>query len=367
MVDITPDTYEAQLAAKLASARALRAEFAQLPIEVARSTPSGYRMRCEFRIWHDVERADYVMFERGGKGRYVVTDFAPACSAIQTIMPKLLARINTSDIIRRRLFRVDFLATLSGEMLLTLVYHKALDDAWEQTAVALRDALRAELRDELNLQLVGRSKKQKRVLGQDFVTERLHVLDRTIAYRQIEGAFTQPNASVNQQMLAWACQQSQLLQGDLLELYCGNGNFTLPLSRYYNRVLATEVSKTSIAALSWAIEANDCQNIEHARLSAQEMTEALDQVRPFRRLAHLDLTSFVFSTVLVDPPRAGVDAASLQLLKRFDNILYISCNPATLAENLAVLSDSHEVVAVAAFDQFPFTEHLEIGVRLRRR
>jgi len=359
LVDITPDTYEAQLAAKLASACALRAEFAQLPIEVARSTPSGYRMRCEFRIWHDFERADYVMFERGGNGRYVVTDFAPACPAIRTIMPKLLARINTSDIIRRRLFRVDFLATLSGEMLLTLVYHKALDDAWEQAALTLRN--------ELNLQLVGRSKKQKRVLGQDFVTERLHVLDRTIAYRQIEGAFTQPNASVNQQMLAWACQQSQLLQGDLLELYCGNGNFTLPLSRYYNRVLATEVSKTSIAALSWAIVANDCHNIEHARLSAQEMTEALDRVRPFRRLAHLDLASFVFSTVLVDPPRAGVDDASLQLLKRFDNILYISCNPVTLAENLAVLSDSHEVVAVAAFDQFPFTEHLEMGVRLRRR
>lgn len=70
------------------------------------------------------------------------------------------------------------------------------------------------------------------------------------------GSFTQPNAAVCRKMLEWACRAAEGLGGDLLELYCGNGNFTLPLSRYFRQVLATEISKTSVSAAQWNIEAN---------------------------------------------------------------------------------------------------------------
>jgi tRNA (uracil-5-)-methyltransferase len=70
---------------------------------------------------------------------------------------------------------------------------------------------------------------------------------------------------------------------------------------------------------------------------------------------------------LVDPPRAGLDDATLTLAQRFDNILYISCNPQTLADNLATLSKSHTIVKTAFFDQFPYTQHLESGVLLQRK
>ena len=157
--------------------------------------------------------------------------------------------------------------------------------------------------------------------------------------------------------------------GDLLELYCGNGNFTLPLSRLFRQVLATEVSKTSVHAAQWNIAANHCPNVRIARLSAEEFTEAMQGTRSFRRLREqeISLTDYRFSTVLVDPPRAGVDDATLALLQRFDRILYISCNPHTLRANLETLCRTHRIVRRALFDQFPFTPHIESSVLLVRR
>ena len=119
----------------------------------------------------------------------------------------------------------------------------------------------------------------------------------------------------------------------------------------------------------WNIEANHCDNIAIARLSAEEFTQAYQGIREFRRLQEsgIQLDSYDFSTVFVDPPRAGVDGDTLRLLAGFDNILYISCNPQTLLENVTTLSSTHQISATAIFDQFPYTHHLESGVLLQRR
>ena len=73
------------------------------------------------------------------------------------------------------------------------------------------------------------------------------------------------------------------------------------------------------------------------------------------------------ATLLVDPPRAGLDEASTSLAARFARVLYISCNPTTLARDVSALTATHDVVRLAAFDQFPYTPHLEAGVLLERR
>ncbi|HSX87846.1 MAG TPA: tRNA (uridine(54)-C5)-methyltransferase TrmA, partial [Pseudomonas sp.] len=90
-------------------------------------------------------------------------------------------------------------------------------------------------------------------------------------------------------------------------------------------------------------------------------------VRPFRRLADIDLKSYAFGSVFVDPPRAGMDPDTCELTRRFERILYISCNPETLAANIAQLSDTHQVTRCALFDQFPYTHHMESGVLLIRK
>jgi len=150
----------------------------------------------------------------------------------------------------------------------------------------------------------------------------------------------------------------------MLELYCGNGNFTIPLSTKFRRVVATEVSKTSVNSAHYNLEKNGIENVNVIRMSSEEFAEAMDGIRKFRRLANLDLETYDFSTVLVDPPRAGLDDHTVNIVSRFERIIYISCNPNTLEHNLAMLAKTHDISKFALFDQFPYTQHVECGVLL---
>lgn len=73
-------------------------------------------------------------------------------------------------------------------------------------------------------------------------------------------------------------------QGDLLELYCGNGNFSLALAQNFERVLATELAKPSVEAAQFNIAANQIGNVQIIRMSAEEFTQAMEGKREFNRL-----------------------------------------------------------------------------------
>lgn len=356
-------SYQQQLDAKVARISDQFAEYNPPALQVFASPEHNYRMRAEFRIWHIEDDLFYAMFERSeDKQKKVirVDEFPIADRSINLLMPKLLAALKANPILSARLFEVHFLATLSGEMLVSLLYHRKLESDWESAAQALSKAL--------NIKLIGRSRGQKFVLSDDYVVEQLQVFERTYTYKQIESSFTQPNAQVCQKMLEWACSVAEHSEQDLLELYCGNGNFTLPLSTRFRRVLATELAKSSVYAAQWNIEQNQIENIQVARLSAEEFTQAYNGEREFRRLqeANIDLSSYDFDTVFVDPPRAGIDDETLKLLQRFKRIIYISCNPDTLHDNLKTLCQSHKLTQFALFDQFPYTHHVESGVLLEK-
>ena len=183
---------------------------------------------------------------------------------------------------------------------------------------------------------------------------------------QIENSFTQPNPRVNEQMIAWALEQFKDTSGDLLELYCGAGNFTIPFARKFDKVLATEISKSSIAAAKNNMQLNDVANIEFVRMSAEEFVQALDGVREFNRMKDIDIDAYQLKNIFVDPPRAGMDEESCAFAARHDTILYISCNPETLHRDLKLLTQTHRVEKMGLFDQFPYTNHVEMGVKLVR-
>lgn len=356
--------YQQQLDSKIERINTQFAEFNPPALEVFASSESHFRMRAEFRIWHTDDDLFYAMFERADHSQHKevirINEFPIADQSINTLMPRLLTELKASSVLSLRIFEVDFLATLSQEILVTLIYHRKLDEAWELEA--------KRLAEKLNIKIMGRSRGQKVIIGEDFVVEKLQVHGRTFLYKQIESSFTQPNAKVCQHMLEWACKAAEGSQKDLLELYCGNGNFTLPLSQHFNRVLATELAKSSVHAAQWNIEKNQIQNIQVARLSAEEFTQAYQGERQFRRLqeANIDISSYHFDTVFVDPPRAGIDDATLTLLQSFQRIIYISCNPDTLHENLKTLTQTHRIIQFALFDQFPYTHHIEAGVLLEK-
>lgn len=363
---IDPAHYEDQLAAKLARYRADFAAFELPEPTVFRSAPLHYRLRAEFRLWHHEGRIDYAMFDSADPKQPILLETFPAAAEpIAALMPRLRDAIQASEPLRRKLFQVDFLATLSGECLVSLIYHRPLDETWEVAA--------GTLAADMNIQLIGRSRKQKIVLGRDWVREVLDVDGQALRYQQFEGSFTQPNGEVNRHMLSWARSQAKRLgtysegPGDLLELYCGNGNFTVALAPLFGRVLATEMSKSSVNAAHTNLADNNVANVTMVRMASEEISDALAGGREYRRMAGVDLASYSFSTLFVDPPRAGLDEGTIALARGFDNILYISCNPETLRANVDALSATHRIAAAAAFDQFPYTHHLECGLLLQKR
>ena len=356
-------TYQQQLDAKVARITAQFSNYNPPSLEVFSSAEHNFRMRAEFRIWHTEDDMFYAMFERDADNQKQVIridEFPIADKSINALMPVLLNELKATEILSKRLFEVHFLATLKGEMLVSLVYRCPLNAEWEVAAKVLSD--------KLNIKIYGRSRGQRVILTDDYVVEELQVFDQSYQYKQIESSFTQPNARVCQKMLEWACNAAKQSDKDLLELYCGNGNFTLPLSKHFNRVLATELAKSSVYAAQWNIEKNNIDNIQVARLSAEEFTQAYNGEREFRRLeeAEINIASYDFDTVFVDPPRAGIDNDTLMLLQRLERIIYISCNPNTLHDNLQQLAQTHKITQFALFDQFPYTHHVESGVLLEK-
>ncbi|MCE8025052.1 tRNA (uridine(54)-C5)-methyltransferase TrmA [Billgrantia aerodenitrificans] len=361
---VDPERYDQQLATKRERISRQFERFSPPPLEVFASPPSHYRQRCEFRLWHEGDDLFFAMFDvdpDDPKHKRVIRldDYPVASGRINELMPRLREALLASDVLRRRLFQVEFLTTLSGEALVTLIYHRPLDEAWESEARRLQQAL--------DILIIGRSRKQRLVLERDHVWERLEVEGRTFHYQQVENSFTQPNAEVSRAMLTWARDVTRGSQSsDLVELYCGNGNFTVALAENFRRVLATEISRTSVASAQQNLAANGIDNAAVGRMSAEEFAAALKGEKGGRRVTEMALEAYDFSTVLVDPPRAGLDEASCRQLSEYSRVVYISCNPDTLEQNLESLSRTHRIARFALFDQFPWTHHCECGVLLER-
>ena len=321
------EQYEAQLAEKVVRLQKMMAPFSAPVPEVFRSPVSHYRMRAEFRLWHDGDDLYHIMFDQQTKSRIRVETFPAASELINQLMAAVIEGVRDNPVLRHKLFQVDY----------------------------------------LNVHLIGRATKTKIELDQDYIDERLPVGGREMIYRQVENSFTQPNAAMNIQMLEWAINATKGATGDLLELYCGNGNFSLALARNFERVLATEIAKPSVAAAQYNIAANHIDNVQIIRMSAEEFTQAMNGVREFNRLQGIDLKSYQCETIFVDPPRSGLDSETEKMVQAYPRILYISCNPETLCQNLETLSETHEIARLALFDQFPYTHHMECGVLLTKK
>jgi tRNA (uracil-5-)-methyltransferase len=360
---VDPDNYESQLDAKKEQFIQLFSTFVLPELECFASPKTHYRMRTQFRVWHQDMDMYFYMTDQDTRQRIRVDQFAPASTLINRLMPRLIEELKGSPILRYKLFQANFISSLNGEIMVSFLYHKILDDEW----LTAMKALKKLLSKEFTINFIGRAHKQKLIVDNDFIIEKLQVDGRELIYQQVENSFTQPNAKVSEKMLDWAIECTRNSTGDLLELYCGNGNFTLALAKNFNRVLATEVAKPSVYSAQYNIQANKIDNVDIIRMSAQEFTQAINGERTFNRLEGIDLSSYQCNTIFVDPPRAGLDDETVKMVKKYDNILYISCNPETLKENLNVFVETHDIKRFSLFDQFPYTHHTEAGVFLVRR
>ena len=353
-------TYEEQLNYKIDIEKKRFANFWNKEIDIIKSKDGTFRNRAEFRIWRTFDKNDNPKFSYAmndiDKKPLPINSCSIVSQAIATIMPNLIDHIQNNEILNHKLFSCEFLSSTTNNILVTLIYHKKLDEVWIEEV--------KKLSEKLHIKIIGRSRKQKIILSDDFIDETLEIDNQKFHFRYSEGGFTQPNQYVNEQMITWVLNNINA-SDDLCELYCGGGNFTIPLSKKFNKVLATEISKTSIKSAKTNCELNNITNIEFIRMSSEEFVEAINKVREFTRLKDINLDSYKFNTLFLDPPRAGLDETTTKLAQNFKQIIYISCNQETLHRDLKMLTQTHEITQFALFDQFAYSNHIESGVILK--
>ncbi|PAF46981.1 tRNA (uridine(54)-C5)-methyltransferase TrmA [Helicobacter sp. 12S02634-8] len=352
-------SYSLQLEQKVATYKQLFAGLVD-DISVFSSPPEAFRARAEFRLHTQADRVYLSMNTYGKNNRVKITSCPIILPHLMQKLSLLLESINAQDILKHKLYGIKILGSLSGESLITLIYRHRLDERWAE--IAFKQA------QELSCHIIGRSKGQKYTLTQDFICETLKIHQKEYFYIQKEGAFSQPNPYINIQMIGFILSYLETTSTkDLLEMYCGSGNFTIPLAKHFRKVFATEIVKSSIQTLCSNAMHNQITHITPARLSGAETIAALNFEREFFRLKGIDLRAFDFSHVLIDPPRSGIgDVGMLQFIGGFRHIIYISCNPLTLAQDLNTLLKTHYIEHCAFFDQFPYTHHLECIVLMKR-
>ena len=137
-------------------------EFDEIPnIEYFDSVPLGFRHRTEFSIIGPTGDKQYAMTVLGKKE--TIKSFPIVSEEIQKLMTPLLDFINKSKSLSNKLFQVEFQSSRNRDSIVSLIYHKKLDECWEKEAY--------NLSERLNISIIGRSKKQKMVIGKTFVEE----------------------------------------------------------------------------------------------------------------------------------------------------------------------------------------------------
>ena len=169
--------------------------------------------------------------------------------------------------------------------------------------------------------------------------------------------FVQVNAAVNQLMVAeaktWLAAEAE---AHVWDLFAGHGNFSVPLAEV-SIVDAVEVSDEMVTAIQ-----------QHAlQLGTDPQKDGRGLIAHKADLSNSDSLSRLPDPdyVLLDPPRAGASACMEELIKRkAKRMVYVSCDPATLARDLNTLSDHYQVERIAILDMFPHTHHIETMVLL---
>ncbi|MBN6074409.1 23S rRNA (uracil(1939)-C(5))-methyltransferase RlmD [Aggregatibacter actinomycetemcomitans] len=162
--------------------------------------------------------------------------------------------------------------------------------------------------------------------------------------------FIQINAELNRQMINTALDWLALNERDhVLDLFCGMGNFTLPIARRAKSAVGIEGVSAMVEKARRNAERNCCHNVQF---------DQADLDKPF---VNQGWAQQPFNKILLDPPRTGAAFALNALCQlQAENILYVSCNPATLVRDTEILRNAgYQLDKVAMIDMFPHTGHLE--------
>jgi len=185
------------------------------------------------------------------------------------------------------------------------------------------------------------------------------IADYNIDMQFLPMDFVQVNAEINQKMLRQAIELLELKPEDkVLDLFCGVGNFTLPLAKHCQSVVGVEGEAGLVARAKANAVRNGITNVEFYQV---------DLASEVSGLTNTTWAGRHYNKILLDPPRVGASAI-LPLLSKLkaEKIVYVSCNPATLARDLKELTaNGYELEKIGILDMFPHTSHVETMAVLR--
>ena len=348
---------EAQLQAKQAG---LLEQLARSGVQPRKLLPpvaspsQGYRHRARLGVWYERDGSVILGFRRKGRRELIaISD----CRVLTPTLNRLLSPLQT------------WLSSLQSRKAISHIEALASDD---EAALVLRELTPLSPPDLIALEALG-SEFQCHIWRQTDERETLLDLagrpcDPRMGYTLPEfdvqlsfhpGDFVQVNPSVNRAMVTQAMNLLALQPGQtMLDLYCGMGNFSLPMARCGARVMGWEASQTMVERARENARANGLSHLEFgctnlARPSARRLKGGLGNP----------------DGVLLDPPREGARQV-LPCLAQLSpaRLVYVSCNPATLARDAADLAaQGYDLQALGVLDMFPHTQHSESMALFLRR
>lgn len=317
------------------------------------SPSEGYRHRARMGVWTDKAGRVTLGFRRRGQRELVSIG---RCEVLAPELNALIAPLNdwlSGLQARGAISHIELILASEGPALILREIKTLKDADRDALATALPGVPPERIWRQINdqttlLTLVGEPCDPR-------LSYELPDFDLTLAFHPQD--FTQVNAEVNRRMVQQALDWLAPRAGEqVLDLFCGIGNFTLPLARSGARVLGLEGAASMVARG----EENARRNHLEAAFAQANLADTSPAMR--RRWGKPE-------AVLLDPPRDGAREVLETLIKlRPGRLVYVSCNPATLARDAAELvSAGYDLQSVGVLDMFPHTEHVESMALFERR
>lgn len=195
------------------------------------------------------------------------------------------------------------------------------------------------------------NKKEECIYGTSKIQEKIGDLTFYIS----PDSFFQVNTNQAKKLYELVLKYASLTASDtVLDLYCGTGTIGLYLSRYCKNVLGIEINQEAILD---AQENQKLNNINNTRFVCSDVAKFVDKIEDS------------YSVIVVDPPRSGLDSKTISYLKKWKakRIVYVSCDPVTLARDLNLLKEVYNIEEITPVDMFPQTYHVECVCLLKLR
>ena len=305
----------------------------------------GYRRKGRFSV-RRVNKKDKTLVGFREQDPRFVTDLGQCHTVIPQIGMKIQALAALVDGLqaREQIPQIEFIA--GDDAIALTVRHLAPLDEADRAALA---AFGREHGFSMFLQPKGPDSVHPLDGQAPALSFRLPQWEVELAFEPLD--FIQVNAGLNQKMIARALELLDAQAGErVLDLFCGLGNFTLPLARTVAEVVGVEGDAGLVARARANAQRNGLGN---AQFFAADLTTD-QRGTPWMRAG--------FDKLLLDPPRSGADEVLKQLpLQGIDRIVYVSCHPGSLARDAGFLvhERGYRLVAAGVMDMFPHTAHVE--------